>query len=201
MPQSSLTFSGINSNAEQYFGGATATSSAGSGAITDVSLSNAYVYKVPPTANNLAPPSLPSTGVFTHSQVNMLKEKRAADPTSSIVGYDMTEADYGWVDPFFIKFLAQNYSEQYPGISTCLPGGPSIDPGRRSAELVSTPTLALALTTTSSVTSYASGCFNTDSPVCATAPPAPAPTLASEVAPTPSPPPPPPPKLSQSVCW
>ncbi len=190
MTQSPLFFTGINSNAEMYFAGATTTNSAAASVVTDISLSTPYlaILSTTTTANALPAVNLPSTGIFTQSDFGGLKGKRAAgDPTSSVGGYDVSEADYGYVDPFFINFLAQdpNYQKQYPQLAGCLPGGPSIDPGTRVANLVSTPTLALSLTNTRSTKDYVSGCFHTDSPLCATVAP-PVPTALPVVAPTPA---------------
>jgi len=199
MTQSPLLFTGINSNAENYFAGATASASAALSVVTDISLSTPYLatLSTTTTANELPNVSLPS-GVVTQSKSTGLQGKRA-DPTSSIGGYDVSQSDYGYVDPFFINFLAQSpdYQKQYPQLAGCLPGGPSIDPGRRTANLVSTPTLELSLTTTTSTTDYVSGCFNTDSPLCAKAV-APVPTAVPEVAPTPAPSPKPAPQPAQS---
>lgn len=190
MTQSPLLFTGINSNAEMYFAGATATGSAAASVVTDISLSTPYLATLSMTtaANNFASINLPSTGIFTQSGFSGVKGKRAAaDQTSSVGGYDVSEADYGYVEPFFINFLAQNpdYQKQYPQLAGCFPGGPSIDPGKRVANLVSTPTLELSLTNTRSTTDYVSGCFNTDSPLCATAA-APVPTALPVIANTPA---------------
>jgi len=190
MTQSPLLFPGINSNAEMYFAGATVSNSAAASVVTDISLSTPYLatLSTTTTANGFAGINLPSTGILTQSEFSGLNRKRAAaDPTSSVGGYDTSEADYGYVDPFFISFLAQNpsYQKQYPQLAGCFPGGPSIDPGKRVANLVSTPTLELSLTGTTSTTDYISGCFNTDSPLCATAA-APKPTALPEVASTPA---------------
>lgn len=199
MTQSPLLFTGINSNAENYFAGPTASDSAAVSVVTDISLSTPYLatLSTTTTANELPNVSLPS-GVVTQSKSTGLKGKRA-DPTSSVGGYDVSESDYGYVDPFFINFLAQSpdYQKQYPQLAGCLPGGPSIDPGKRTANLVSTPTLELSLTTTTSTTDYVLGCFNTDSPFCAKAV-APVPTAVPEVAPTPAPSPKPAPQAPPS---
>lgn len=171
---SSILFPGINSNAEAYFGGASASHPS---VYKQFSLSTPYIARAPVAPTS---PPIPSGN----------------SPSNSAAGgnYDVSEQDYGYVDPFFIKFLAQdqNNVKQYPGLASCYPGGPSIDPGKTAA-LVSTPTFATALTSTTSSVTYVSGCFNTDSPLCATqaAPPI-NPGPVPEVAPTPSSPPNPP---------
>ena len=197
MTQSPILFPGINSNAENYFGGATATNTAAASVVTDISLSTPYLDKLSTvaTATNV---NLPTTGAFTQSGFNGLRgESAVAEPTSND---DTSEADYGYVDPFFIKFLAQqpDYLRQYPGLAGCLPGGPSIDPGTRNANLVATPTLATALTGTTSSTTYVSGCFNPDSGLCSTGAAPPAPSAIPEAAPTPAPPAPSPQAASQA---
>ncbi|KAG8527698.1 uncharacterized protein KY384_007852 [Bacidia gigantensis] len=195
---SSVLFPGVNPYAEAYFNGATATNAPAASVATDLSLSTPYLDKLPTPAiaTNLPANAIPSTGGFTQNGFNGL---RAATSGS----LDTSESDYGWVDPFFIKFLAQqsDYLSQYPGLSTCLPGGPSIDPGRRTANLVPTPTLAPAITDTATSTTYVSGCLNTAAPECATVPPpSPTPPQPDTQAPEPSPtsvaPPPPPPSSS-----
>ena len=191
---SPILFPGINSNAENYFDGPSATQAAHVHVAADISLTTPYLDKLPTPAlaTNLASDALPTTGIFTQRAFDGLrgKEPRPSD--------DGTEADYGYVNPFFIKFLAQNsdYAKQYPQIATCLPGGPSIDPNTRTADLVATPSFASAVTNTVVDTTYASGCFNTDSSACSTAvsnplpPPQPVTTPASspaqELQPTPS---------------
>ena len=184
--QSSILFPGINSNAENYFEGSTATKTAAARVVTDISLSTPYLDRLS-TAATATNVNLPSTGAFTQSGFDGLRGQNAAgQPTSND---DTTESDYGYVDPFFIKFLAQrpDYLRQYPGLAGCLPGGPSIDPGTRHADLVSTPTLATALTGSTSSTTYVSGCFNPGSDLCATAAPPPPPSAVPEVAPQPPP--------------
>lgn len=165
--QSPVIFPGINSNVENYFNASTASNTGNVKVVTDVTLPTPYLDRVPsPTTATAIPSSqLPAQGAFAQSGFDALRG------AGSPINYDSSEADYGYVDPFFIKFLAQNsdYRKNYPNLAGCLPGGPSIDPGTRHANLVSTPTLSTAITNTVSTTNYQQGCFNTDSPDCATA--------------------------------
>lgn len=183
-PQSSVTFTGINSNAEMYFEGASAGKAR---VVTDISLSTPYVALA--TADNMGSIALPTTGILTMSQFGGLNANQATEAGTNATGLDESESDYGYVSPFFIPFLEQNYAKQYPGFAGCLPGGPSIDPGNRQAGIVGPSTFENGLTDTSNTTSYASGCFDSAAKQCATAAVS-IPTALPEVTPMSSPKPP-----------
>ena len=182
--QSSLLFSGINSNAEMYFQRATA--SKGPTVVTDISLSTPFVNVVSmgptPTASGSA------MGEFVSA---MRKRAQVALPSPTAALND-SESVFGYVSPFFISFLAQDpdYVAQYPQLASCFPGGPSIDPFFKTAALVQQPTLVSELTSSTSSVTYLSGCFDTDSDLCSTVAPPPPPSITplAESQPTSNPP-------------
>jgi hypothetical protein len=105
-------YSGINSNAEAYFGGydigipasAARNITAPSYSGITISFPTPYIYE--PTRGATG-----KTGYYTHG-----------------CWYSALKEDYGYVPSSVIKHITDNpaISSQYPGIASCLPGGPSI---------------------------------------------------------------------------
>ena len=182
---SSVLFTGINSNAEQYYSSTTATTSPTIAA--EISLSTPFVLplgSVPIKYTSLTLPS-PAISDFVTTKPKIAR----AVPTSSSLALNGSVSEYGYVPNFFISFLAQdpNYIAQFPDLASCFPGGPSIDPGLSTSAIVQAPTLIAGLDLQSSATSviYPSGCFNPDSSQCSAAanPPSPSVTPVGESAP------------------
>ena len=198
--QSSVIFTGINSNAEQYYSSATATTSATVAA--EISLSTPFVLPLGSIPAGYTTLTLPTPAVSDY--INSRRKIARAVVTSSSLPLNSSVSEYGYVPNFFISFLAQDpsYEAQFPGLASCFPGGPSIDPGTKSSALVEGPTLVAGLVSTTTSVAHPSGCFDPNSPACLTAVSAPSPSIpavpesAPSSAPSPPPPPPPPPPSS-----
>ena len=190
-----MLFTGINSNAEQYYSSGTATASATVAA--EISLSTPFVLPLGSVPTAYTSLTLPTPAVSDF--INTKRKMARAITTSSSLALNSSVSEYGYVPDFFIGFLAQdpNYVAQFPELANCFPGGPSIDPGFKTSAIVQAPILLTNLVSSTTSTAHPSGCFNPDSPLCLTGPPPPPPSitpLAVNAPPSvPSPPPPPPP--------
>ena len=130
---SSMLFGGINPNAEMYFGNATA--SYGPSVIATIHLSTPYV-------NVISMGPTLTTAVSTEGEfVSAMRKRAQAEAPSPTALIGSSKSDFGYVLPFFIKFLANQskYAAQYPQIASCLPVGPSIDPSLKQIALASNP--------------------------------------------------------------
>jgi hypothetical protein len=142
-----LTFTSMNSNAQAYFGGlniAGLTKSAtytttitdtipysdytDTGTWTWSSYSTYYVNSL----GQPIPPQVPPTGVTISLTTPFIYQpergaKGEDDEGQHCLQNTGTE-NYGYIPQTLLDFLIQNeqYSAQYPGLSSCLPGGPSI---------------------------------------------------------------------------
>lgn len=130
---SSMLFGGINSNAEIYFGNATASN--GPSVIATIHLSTPYV-------NVISMGPTLTTAVSTEGEfVSAMRKRAQAEAPSPTALIGSSKSDFGYVLPFFIKFLANQskYAAQYPQIASCLPVEPSIDPSLKQIALASNP--------------------------------------------------------------
>ena len=197
---SSVIFTGINSNAEQYYSSAPAAMSATVAA--EISLSTPFVLPLGSTPADYTSLTLPTPAISDY--INSKRKMARAVTTSPSLPLNSSVSEYGYVPNFFISFLAQdsNYEAQFPELASCFPGGPSIDPGTKTSGLVEGPTLIGSLVSSTTSVAHPSGCFDPNSPACLTAVSAPSPSIpavpesAPSSAPSPPPPPPPPPASS-----
>ncbi|KAI4123754.1 MAG: hypothetical protein LQ338_005126 [Usnochroma carphineum] len=165
-------FPGINTHVESYFESAqTPISSAYNNSIT-----SKYHYPVASTAEHqvlsFSTPFIyqPLRGAVERDADIELKfgplppiRRRALTPATNLTGEDGALEDFGYVPQTLIDWMAQNpdYAAQYPGLKSCLPGGPSILPPTICSEaspvgLESVPDLTLNQT----FTVQGEGCFH-----------------------------------------
>ncbi|KAL6717300.1 hypothetical protein ACLMJK_005215 [Lecanora helva] len=186
-PVSSLVYSGINSYAGWYYGNYGDNSSLpyhGDGIKTlppsrthvAISFTTPFVYIPSYTSSKSS-----SATLISLDAVEFLKPAAgyALDPIEK----------FGYVPQSLIRWIADNpvYASQYPGIGSCLPGGPYIDLGKGDCLLAApvAPEEALpagALTTSSQVTVTSAGCFHPGACPARTEPAKPSALPASPVA-------------------
>lgn len=121
MTRGQATYSGINSNAEAYFDGAAdATGPRNKPTGVTISLTTPFIYA-------------PKRGVT-----------EAADFCESSLSIGKNEA-HGYVPQTLIDYLAAHpvYKSAYPGVVSCLPGGPSIKPCGACDTIIGTEVNAL----------------------------------------------------------
>ena len=100
-------------------------------------------------------------------EINRKPRKRALEPAVSYSDHlDGADVDFGYIPQGLIDWMAKdsNYVSQYPGIASCLPGGPSIDLGGGGCTTYYpvAPEQAVAapdLTTSDTATVTSAGCF------------------------------------------
>ena len=158
-PHEALQITGINSNVESYF-------SAGS------KMDSANV-----------------SAKFNMVQISFSKPFVYAPPSDPFPSKVVNE-NFGYVPQTLIEWIAQHpdYVSKFPGIASCLPGGPPIDLDADVICPLSTPLPELAflglqvqvqiaeLTTSSTVTIIGKGCFH---PGACPTPAAPGPTVSA----------------------
>ncbi|KAL8702641.1 MAG: hypothetical protein Q9201_004188 [Fulgogasparrea decipioides] len=138
------TFPGINIYAEEYFETQAAPTKTLALPQTSfdysvISFSTPFVYR---------PPRRAKEGLDDGKQV-----------------WDGANGDFGYVPQALIDWMAQNpdYAAQYPGLASCLPGGPRIDPDHQDCRVAPAAVIARPapdVTLSSVVTVDGEGCFN-----------------------------------------
>ncbi|KAL8728620.1 MAG: hypothetical protein Q9166_005273 [cf. Caloplaca sp. 2 TL-2023] len=95
--------------------------------------------------------------------------KSALAPTATLTDrYAGAAEDFGYVPQALIDWMARNpyYAAQYPGLASCLPGGPSIEPHNLCEDTIATPAMAPPqiavpdLTVSTTITVQVDGCFH-----------------------------------------
>ncbi|KAL2056446.1 hypothetical protein ABVK25_003470 [Lepraria finkii] len=154
-----------------YFGNATA--SYGPSVIATIHLSTPYV-------NVISMGPTLTTAVSTEGEfVSAMRKRAQAEAPSPTALIGSSKSDFGYVLPFFIKFLANQskYAAQYPQIASCLPVEPSIDPSLKQIALASNPDIDSDLFSIITSITHPDGCLVPDSIKCATGLPPPPPSI------------------------
>lgn len=182
--RSSATFSGMNEQMQEYFSGQqgpsvitngggdlatttrVSTNTAGYGPTQVISFSTPFFY-FPTRATTevvtdpniwVNPVTIPGVTVpYTPDSPTTTYSTPTTSPT-----IDVNNVDYGFLPNEIVDFIVQNpdYSKQYPEVTNCLPGGPSILPSAQCIEIA--PAVATEvpdLTTGSATTVLGLGCF------------------------------------------
>ncbi|KAL8686342.1 MAG: hypothetical protein Q9218_007172 [Villophora microphyllina] len=176
---STKVFGGINTYAEDYFESHAFPDSYGSQAATAlaslppsvfnysvISFSTPFAFQPTHGANEGMDPE--ETMRLSNNVNDRTKRKRALVPAATVsLPNSGANEDYGYVPRALIDWIAQNpnYAAQYPGIGSCLPGGPVIMPLDPCAPRPPTPMPVVLdpaqdLTMYSTVTVQGEGCFN-----------------------------------------
>lgn len=142
-------FANINSNAEAYFGGYNIAGTTESGTFT-TTITDTFSWTDPPSTEtatltetsyatyyvnsfgNPIPAQVTPTGVTISLDTPFIYQPARGAKGESDEGQHCLQSsgteNYGYVPQTLLDFLISNeqYSSQYSGLSSCLPGGPSI---------------------------------------------------------------------------
>ncbi|KAL8711177.1 MAG: hypothetical protein Q9220_004322 [cf. Caloplaca sp. 1 TL-2023] len=165
---SSNLFPGINTYAEAYFetqdSASKTTAAPPISSYTVISFSTPFVYlPVRGAKEGIDNEAVVYLGDNYHDNTGLTK--RALAPATDLVSpRDGAPEDFGYVPQALIDWMAKNpdYANQYPGLASCLPGGPSIKPIDNCGPSEAPATLAAVpdLTVNTAVTVQGEGCFH-----------------------------------------